>query len=76
MEDTRVLHCGAEPQQGSSNSRDSSPKKVVVVGSGWAGLGAAHHLCNQGFNVNVLEGDKGFGYPDTTTIRGTYTMMC
>ena len=22
-------------------------KKVVVVGSGWAGLGAAHHLCKQ-----------------------------
>ncbi|RVW38507.1 Zeta-carotene desaturase [Vitis vinifera] len=31
-------------------------KKVVVVGSGWAGLGAAHHLCKQGFEVTVLEG--------------------
>lgn len=25
----------------------SMKKKVIVVGSGWAGLGAAHHLCKQ-----------------------------
>lgn len=31
-------------------------KKVLVVGSGWAGLGAAHHLSKQGFDVTVLEG--------------------
>ncbi|KAK4284874.1 hypothetical protein QN277_001650 [Acacia crassicarpa] len=68
----RVLRCEAEPQHGSSNARDSGPKKVVIVGSGWAGLGAAHHLCNQGFDVTVIEGDKGFGYPDTTAIRGYY----
>ena len=26
---------------------DGSKKKVVVVGAGWAGLGAAHHLTKQ-----------------------------
>ncbi|KAM4089439.1 hypothetical protein ACB094_07G151800 [Castanea mollissima] len=40
-------------------------KKVVIVGSGWAGLGAAHHLCNQGFDVTVLEGS-----PEDVGIRG------
>ncbi|KAI4350255.1 hypothetical protein L6164_004728 [Bauhinia variegata] len=48
----------------------SNKKKVVIIGSGWAGLGAAHHLCNQGFKVTVLEGDNDFGYPDTVGIRG------
>lgn len=24
-----------------------SKSKVLIVGSGWAGLGAAHHLCKQ-----------------------------
>lgn len=36
--------------QGTSPSR-----KVVVVGAGWAGLGAAHHLSKQGFDVTLLE---------------------
>eukprot|EP00850_Spirogloea_muscicola_P017144 SM000144S00692 [mRNA] locus=s144:355887:359851:+ [translate_table: standard] len=31
------------------------PKKVVVVGAGWAGLGATHHLAKQGFDVTLLE---------------------
>ena len=30
-------------------------KKVVVVGAGWAGLGATHHLAKQGYDVTVLE---------------------
>lgn len=30
-------------------------KKVVVVGAGWAGLGAAHHLTKQGYSVDILE---------------------
>ncbi|MEM9946254.1 MAG: FAD-dependent oxidoreductase [Cyanobacteria bacterium P01_D01_bin.36] len=30
-------------------------KKVVVVGAGWAGLGAAHHLAKQGYAVTLLE---------------------
>ncbi|XP_024167836.1 uncharacterized protein LOC112174324 isoform X2 [Rosa chinensis] len=50
---------------------DKKVKKVIVVGSGWAGLGAAHHLCNQGFDVTVLENDSriddvgihGYWYP-------------
>jgi len=29
--------------------------KVVVVGGGFAGLGAAHHLSAQGYNVTVLD---------------------
>ncbi|EXB24028.1 Phytoene dehydrogenase [Morus notabilis] len=45
-------------------------KKVVVVGSGWAGLGAAHHLCNQEFDVTVLEGDNGFGGVEDVGNRG------
>ncbi|KAL8556501.1 hypothetical protein ACS0TY_004083 [Phlomoides rotata] len=51
-------------------------KKVVVVGSGWAGLGAAHHLCKQGFDVTVLEGGYEIGSknkslsPDDAGIRG------
>ena len=33
----------------------ASPKKVVVVGAGWAGLGATHHLAKQGYDVTLLE---------------------
>lgn len=29
--------------------------RVIVLGSGWAGLGAAHHPCKQGFDVTVVE---------------------
>ncbi len=32
-----------------------SPSNVVVVGGGWAGLGAAYHLAGQGYNVTVLD---------------------
>ena len=30
-------------------------QRVVVVGAGWAGLGAAHHLAKQGYGVTLLE---------------------
>ena len=30
-------------------------KKVVVVGAGWAGLGATYHLAKQGYEVTLLE---------------------
>ncbi|EEF41121.1 uncharacterized protein LOC8283661 isoform X2 [Ricinus communis] len=68
------LSCkAAETQQIHVNNRDykhsNKKKKVVIVGSGWAGLGAAHHLCNQGFNVTVLEDDV-FGSPDDVGIQG------
>ncbi len=33
----------------------SLTKKVVVVGAGWAGLGATHHLAKQGYDVTLLE---------------------
>ena len=37
---------------------ESTPKnnrRVVVVGAGWAGLGATHHLAKQGYDVTLLE---------------------
>ncbi|KAK9944199.1 hypothetical protein M0R45_009777 [Rubus argutus] len=55
---------------GGGPNDDKKIKKVVVVGSGWAGLGAAHHLCNQGFDVTVLESDNEFGGLDEVGIRG------
>ncbi len=33
----------------------ATQKKVVVVGAGWAGLGAAYHLSKQGYAVTLLE---------------------
>ncbi len=33
----------------------SQQKRVVVVGAGWAGLGATHHLAKQGYEVTLLE---------------------
>ncbi|HIK32715.1 MAG TPA: FAD-dependent oxidoreductase [Oscillatoriales cyanobacterium M59_W2019_021] len=33
----------------------SNEKKVVVVGAGWAGLGATYHLARQGYDVTLLE---------------------
>ena len=36
-------------------STSSDLKKVVVVGAGWAGLGAAFHLSKQGYEVTLLE---------------------
>ena len=36
-------------------SQPSGAKKVVVVGAGWAGLGAAYHLSKQGYEVTLLE---------------------
>jgi uncharacterized protein with NAD-binding domain and iron-sulfur cluster len=30
-------------------------KRVVVVGAGWAGLGATYHLAQQGYEVTLLE---------------------
>ncbi|TAF12238.1 MAG: FAD-dependent oxidoreductase [Nostocales cyanobacterium] len=34
---------------------DSQQKRVVVVGAGWAGLGATYHLAKQGYDVTLLE---------------------
>jgi hypothetical protein len=36
-------------------------KKVVVVGGGWAGFGAAKHLTEQGYAVTLLEAAKNPG---------------
>ncbi|MGK7940753.1 MAG: FAD-dependent oxidoreductase [Crocosphaera sp.] len=33
----------------------SKQKKIVVVGAGWAGLGATYHLAKQGYDVTLLE---------------------
>ncbi|KAK0583121.1 hypothetical protein LWI29_033557 [Acer saccharum] len=44
------------PVNGDQNKNgEEKKKKIVIVGSGWAGLGAAHHLCNQGFDVKVVD---------------------
>ncbi|KAJ4829555.1 hypothetical protein Tsubulata_017165 [Turnera subulata] len=53
-----------------SGGEAKQKKKVVIVGSGWAGLGAAHHLSNQGFDVTVLEEGNSFGGPDTVGNQG------
>lgn len=60
------------PEDGPND--DKKVKKVVVVGSGWAGLGAAHHLCNQqGFDVTVLETtDTGL---DDVGVHGNYHQL-
>ncbi len=34
---------------------DNTAPRVVVVGAGWAGLGAADHLVQQGYQVTLLE---------------------
>jgi uncharacterized protein with NAD-binding domain and iron-sulfur cluster len=33
----------------------SAEKRVIVVGAGWAGLGAAYHLVQQNYDVTLLE---------------------
>ncbi|MDJ0707005.1 MAG: FAD-dependent oxidoreductase, partial [Leptolyngbyaceae cyanobacterium MO_188.B28] len=38
-----------------SESTPNNQKRVVVVGAGWAGLSAAHHLAKQGYDVTLLE---------------------
>ncbi|XVF67966.1 hypothetical protein PTKIN_Ptkin10aG0164600 [Pterospermum kingtungense] len=64
--------CRADSVQPHANGGvdNNKKKKVVVVGSGWAGLGAAQHLCNQGFDVTVLDGGDGLGSPDNVGIQG------
>ncbi|WP_036486141.1 FAD-dependent oxidoreductase [Myxosarcina sp. GI1] len=32
-----------------------SNKKIIVIGAGWAGLGATYHLARQGYDVTLLE---------------------
>eukprot|EP00802_Teleaulax_amphioxeia_P012136 Tamp_12174.p1 GENE.Tamp_12174~~Tamp_12174.p1 ORF type:complete len:603 (+),score=105.20 Tamp_12174:1-1809(+) len=43
--------------QGQAAGRElrTSGKRVVVVGGGFAGLGAAYHLSRQGYNVTLLD---------------------
>lgn len=36
------------------NSADRRPR-IVVVGAGWAGIGATYHLAKQGYDVTLLE---------------------
>eukprot|EP01025_Chloroclados_australasicus_P019074 TRINITY_DN20259_c0_g1_i1.p1 TRINITY_DN20259_c0_g1~~TRINITY_DN20259_c0_g1_i1.p1 ORF type:complete len:145 (+),score=12.16 TRINITY_DN20259_c0_g1_i1:53-487(+) len=44
-----------------STSDTTNPKKVVVVGSGWAGLGASWHLVKQGYQVDLIEASSAPG---------------
>lgn len=41
------LHVHAINGEHNSSDNSDSKKKVVIFGHGWAGLGAAHHICNQ-----------------------------
>ncbi|MBA0743137.1 hypothetical protein Gogos_005855 [Gossypium gossypioides] len=61
---------GGDDTNSCKNNDKKKKKRVVVVGSGWAGLGAAHHLCKQGFDVTVLDGGDGIGSPDNVGIQG------
>lgn len=36
-------------------STSQSAPKIIVVGAGWAGLGATYHLAKQGYDVTLLE---------------------
>lgn len=36
-------------------SVESKKPRVVVVGAGWAGLGATYYLVQQGYDVTLLE---------------------
>lgn len=42
-----TLQSNANGDRNSTNNNGKNKKKIVVVGSGWAGLGAAHHLSKQ-----------------------------
>ena len=39
----------------------SKPKRVVIVGAGWAGLGATYHLIQLGYDVTLLEASPYIG---------------
>ncbi|KAL9417493.1 hypothetical protein AB3S75_040469 [Citrus x aurantiifolia] len=65
-----TLQSNANGDQNSTNNNGKNKKKIVVVGSGWAGLGAAHHLSKQGFDVTVLDDGNGFGSPDDISMQG------
>ncbi|CAI5519546.1 unnamed protein product [Closterium sp. Naga37s-1] len=47
-----------DPLQGVSGESGRDGRKVVVIGAGWAGLGAAHHLTKQGYDVTLLEAGR------------------
>lgn len=36
-------------------ANQSQPPKIVVIGAGWAGLGATYHLAKRGYEVTLLE---------------------
>lgn len=52
--------CEAVEARNRSMNQTQRQPKVVIVGAGWAGLGAAYHLTRQGYAVTLLEAG---GYP-------------
>lgn len=50
-----VSHCRVACRD-SAQSNGPVPKKVVVVGAGWAGLGATKHLAEQGAVLMICRG--------------------
>ncbi len=48
-------------QSKTKDTLDSKKKKVLIIGSGCAGLGAAWHLNRSGVDVTVFEQDSKLG---------------
>ncbi|PNH05243.1 Phytoene dehydrogenase, partial [Tetrabaena socialis] len=46
---------GAAQGVGAAASGGAEGRRVVIVGGGWAGFGAAKHLSEQGYDVTLLE---------------------
>lgn len=51
----------AMASRASFGATTSSPKKIIVIGAGMAGLAAARQLSGQGHQVTILEGRSRLG---------------
>lgn len=51
----RSLVLAAASPIGGNGTNSAQPKKVLVVGGGWAGFGALKHLADQGYDVTLLD---------------------
>lgn len=45
----------------SATTRGRRSPRVAVIGGGWAGFGAANALCEQGYDVTLLDAARGAG---------------
>lgn len=46
-DNTKTHFNGSQNEEDNDKTKEGKKKKIVIVGSGWAALGAAHHLCKQ-----------------------------